>query len=229
MNTPHIKHWFQNIQHYLKSISKYNVSELEEIEKMRLMTIYDKLIQHINGDNLSISKMIRTPLNLTRRANKTYSRSRTHILSRTRSRSRSQSLKIPGGGHEGEENDENKPSCMICFDRINENELCHHNSLDHRYHYTCIRKWLDANPNNPTCPNCTVQVQWTCNGRNLLIVQPPDPFHAAREARAQRLRTENQRGQALQQNYQPNIVRDGLVNIILFIVWVIHGFRMPER
>ena len=44
-----------------------------------------------------------------------------------------------------------KLHCIICLENYKYNDLIALMKCDHRYHYGCIKKWLNHNPNCPIC------------------------------------------------------------------------------
>ena len=47
--------------------------------------------------------------------------------------------------------DNKKLHCIICLENYKYNDLIALMKCDHRYHYNCIKKWLNHNPNCPIC------------------------------------------------------------------------------
>lgn len=47
--------------------------------------------------------------------------------------------------------DNKKLHCIICLEDYKYNDLIALMKCDHRYHYNCIKKWLNHNPNCPIC------------------------------------------------------------------------------
>ena len=47
--------------------------------------------------------------------------------------------------------DNKKLHCIICLENYKYNDFIALMKCDHRYHYNCIKKWLNHNPNCPIC------------------------------------------------------------------------------
>jgi FMN phosphatase YigB (HAD superfamily) len=47
--------------------------------------------------------------------------------------------------------DNKKLHCIICLENYKYNDLIALMKCDHTYHYNCIKKWLNHNPNCPIC------------------------------------------------------------------------------
>lgn len=50
-----------------------------------------------------------------------------------------------------ESKDNEKFNCIICLENYKYNDLIALMKCNHRYHYKCIKKWLNYNPNCPIC------------------------------------------------------------------------------
>jgi len=44
-----------------------------------------------------------------------------------------------------------KLHCIICLENYEYNDLIAFMNCEHKYHYKCIKKWLNHNPNCPIC------------------------------------------------------------------------------
>jgi hypothetical protein len=208
MKNEKLKTWLMKVNDFLHSISKKDVEEITDMEEVMITTMYDRWIEYINGDNREISKMINSPFRLLRNTEKMRRTSK-----RRTSKSRSYGYESKGGT--------GTYDCIICLDYIDENERCFHG--EHYYHHKCLQKWILLG--NTTCLSCTQEVEWICNG-GLQIDIPRRVRHQQRQRERLQALVNADREEARIERVPNNKVREHLVGIILFIVWVITGLKL---
>jgi hypothetical protein len=57
-------------------------------------------------------------------------------------------------------NTNNKPLCPICLQPLEETNHTFKTRCKHEYHFDCLKRWVETNPNLPgpkTCPSCRNQ------------------------------------------------------------------------